>query len=306
LHKLGDAITGRSPQRDLSHDKETLDYAAGALPKTELGRKTGRDEVLARIYERQGFHAKPEVVAPTELDRRIAAGWIEMHRGFGVNPDHVEAFRTGDEHYPGFGVHANGSYTSRDRSFADYARFEQGIEPEQWATVGRMALSPDARVVDLYGPEWKAWSDAQGDHPPTDEHAQVMDDFGRYAALRGYDAVRIPGGYQSDRGFDSAQDMTPGPSDHYAILNRGAVAVQTQAEVHPFDRHDRPEMGGSGTPAYMVGAKFIDAPDLIKNKKLQGAVEVFDLKTKTWMSYAEAHRTWLTGDSGNLMIRKRP
>ncbi len=265
LHKLGDVITGRPAQRDLSHDEDTLDRAAAAMPGAGQWHPDGGDRTLGEIYKAQGFDAKPEVVSHDELDARVAAGWTEMWRGMSA-PKFVEEFRYGD-HYPGFGTHASGTYAAREvEDTQDYAgapglnhdlplsapendaawsAYYEGQAPpvRTWDTVTRMALRPDARVALLYGPEWEAWHDQLNDSSEelnrqvdagglTKDQAKllerrhaVLQDFGRWAALKGYDAIIIPGGYGSDRGPKHFTGWVPSPTDHYAILNRGAVAV---------------------------------------------------------------------------------
>lgn len=337
LRKIGDAITGRSAQRDLTHDRAALDDAAKGLPTPGEWRPTTGDGSLSRIYKQQGFDAPPEVLTHAELDQRVANGWMEMWRGVS-DPAHHDQFRTGDL-YPGFGVHANGTYAARELTdVADYATpplhddawyDDPKVEPIQtWPTVMRMALRPDARVAVLYGPEWDAWHDEVGASQDAmyeaidkggltkaevrqahDRH-KVLEDFGRWAALKGYDAVVVPDGYLSDTG------PTPWNSnirDHYAILNRGAVAVADgpapPPSTHPFDMIQGALFNGPGVPEYLRGAKTVTARGLGASKALRDAVQYYDDAEGKWSTLRESdvpfwNKTRAPGD--RILVRKRP
>jgi hypothetical protein len=211
----------------------------------------GPDRMLGEVYRLQGYHTKPEVLPAEQMDRRVASGWTEVFRGFGDLPDakrYVEDFRSGDEHYPGLGVRGNGTYSTTvfqeaheytDPPISDEAwtalSDEQMYEMDaslaadhtKWPGILRMAISPHARIADYnptYGPPGQLWDEFMADRAAAREQSRddlaAIQDLGRYAALRGYDAIRIPGGLGSIFGMD---DET---ADHYIILNRGAVAVQ--------------------------------------------------------------------------------
>lgn len=209
-------------------------------PDTGIGPRG--DERLRAIVEAQGFDGPPKVVARTEMDRLVRSGHIEVFRGVA---DHVDSgrsgaelaqeYRTGDLHF-GNGTFGNGTYTTTSESAADeYAQhgWRNETSSGQVGETMRMALPPHARIVDyadlqeehnaylrgvyaeapvvLNAFGFPSWEDI-----PSDARTAAFTDIGRYAAARGYDAVRIPGG------------AVAGGEGHfqYNILNRSAVVVQ--------------------------------------------------------------------------------
>lgn len=213
------------------------------FPKAGDEGKLG-DRILARIYEKQGYHAKGKLLSKEEFDKQIAKGThIEVHRGVSGKA-RVEDFKTGDEHYPGYGVLGNGTYASTYRPTAEsYSRYnEQGLI--------HMALDRKAKIIDNNDlsnemreglrkiPQRNAFSEvfkeqkAKGlTNQQADELLKVRNkeilaennkiralynDNGRYAAMRGYDAI------VSDRGGT----ITGKVEKYYVILNRGKVIIE--------------------------------------------------------------------------------
>lgn len=207
--------------------REELDYQAiqeqvgqAALTRGGYGWKSVQDEALGLIYDLQGYHGKPEVLTEAEMDRRIANGWIEVWRGFGAPPggvEYAEAFRSGDRHYAGLGVHGNGTYTA----FGSDAAYQAGtytvdppgsggpIEPRAMV---RMAIPPEAKLINML--DVAHVHEVRGDFgirdPLRAARGRVLSDGGRLAAAMGYDGMALE---RDGRGV-------------YVIFNRSMLAVQ--------------------------------------------------------------------------------
>lgn len=207
--------------------RDELDYGAIHRSVGDIGlRRFGvrslwddqGDRALEQIYDVQGFHAKPEVVSESELDRRIASGWTEIWRGFGKQNEglYAELFRTGDRHYPGLGVRGNGTYAAfGPDAMSQASAYTNADSAADWRGVpglARMAISPDAKIVhanDLdYVDEVRGPVGQSGERL---SRGMVLADAGRLAAAMGYDAIEI--GRGQGRGS-------------YIILNRSVLAVQ--------------------------------------------------------------------------------
>ena len=225
------------------------DLSAIATIHTRSNSNSG-DLALVEIRERQGFNGPPRLASRAELDRAVADGEVtETFRGF--NGDgaaaYAEQYRTGEQ-YPGSGVYGNGTYVANDRSQAELfaGRWEPGSDVGE---VMRLGLRTDAKVVSIakLQAEMKAWQrrnaatkarlddldqqmrKAAERADTTEERIAVYADYaarkaaaagpeyllsqdaGRFAALRGYDAIDLP-------------DAQGGPQ--MIILNRTAVMVE--------------------------------------------------------------------------------
>lgn len=166
--------------------------------------------------------------------------------------DFAEQFRSGRYH-PGTGVNGNGTYTA-------YQAAGRGLAPEQVASdyarggqVIRMTLKADARVIRVSEAYDRQWEDIAAvrkridqanvqlneaqlgpDYDRALEHwsalvmeHQLLEDVGRWAVIRGYDALDV-----DDVG-------------HVVVLNRTAVRVSTrtwephEATVRIRERRER-------------------------------------------------------------------
>lgn len=318
IHQLSSAI-GAPDRKPIVHGRDRVTasdgksanrFPAGRLQEhwKAMGTRAEFDDRLDMIYDMQGYHTKPTVVSGDELRHLVdREGWKEVWRGVGKllgdSPArYAEDFRTGEKHYAGIGYHGNGTYTSTDKDDA----YDYTSDPS--VGILHIAISPDARIAEYgEGPVWDDYMKSLEFTPdqtePTDTQ-RVLGDFGRYAALRGFDAVVSPGGYSRSYG-------PPGtaPYDHYIILNRGVVAVERAKPVqskHPFDALPAPQMNGPGVPEYMKGAKLTTARELGTNAALRNTVEYFDDDDQQW---AEAGTIKWAADippSVTVMIRKRP
>lgn len=190
----------------------------------------GRDLFMAALNKELGLDAKPKVVGEAEMDRLVAAGGWELFRGV-TDPKFADDFRGGD-FFAGLGMYGNGTYTAnvrdgaegaaanRARAYATALRYTAKGGQKKPDAVLRMALSGDARVATAEEAE-----KMQGEHQQMIEGAvaaarampegpersraerrvKALSDFGRYMAMRGYDAMDV---------------------GHVVVFNRGACVVQ--------------------------------------------------------------------------------
>lgn len=211
-----------------------------------MKRKLGGDKQLSGITEMQeGWNDPARVVSENELTAAVNSGWTELYRGInhvfnGTSTEAAEQSRTG-EWRMGLGIYGNGVYLSPRRSTADaYA----GRQPErdldldanwdpnthEWigpttesvGTVMRMAIDPEARIVnydELVAErlEWMTQLKQRGEgvHP-------MWNDLGKYAAMRGYDGIKISG-----PNFNDGALYPPGVTnaDQYVIFNRSVLMM---------------------------------------------------------------------------------
>jgi hypothetical protein len=192
----------------LDHEDELVQ----ALESTAAG-----DGALARILAEQGFDGAPELVdeLPTgllPLYRGVDPGMAEWDVGGLTGAAMNEQFRTGGL-FPGLGLYGNGTYFSISREVAEvYGGAGYGDLPPGNILVA--ALRPDARVIDY--DELLAEIRREG------LSESVLADPGRYAASRGYDAIRVDG--HTD-GSDVADASGRDHFTQYVVLNRRALVV---------------------------------------------------------------------------------
>jgi hypothetical protein len=223
-------------QRVTGSDQESWLRAHVADSLSAIKRAGDRDGALGLTNQRQGFDRKPDVVDHAALDEAVRSGWIEVWRG--VDPGMSVAstaksareindeFKSGD-FFPGLGLYGNGTYTSVSKDVAlVYAghvpEFGESMEP---GGLVRLAIDPDSRIVN-YDQVLREQKQFLGTVPADSPLAVLAGDAGRFAAMRGYDIVKVVG--QTD-GSDILNPAT-GRDDHdqYVILNRTAVKVQRE------------------------------------------------------------------------------
>lgn len=245
--------------RDLTADGNATNELVGG--ERDFG--DPRDRELAAIGAHQGFNGAPAV---GDVDAEVKAGGVEMWRG--VVPfkgsstaaarsadDLVGGFRSGD-YEPGTGIYGNGFYFSASDRVAGYYAEGATTKKRQKVTDGRTfraALRADARVIDYddVKVEYQAWREriapqtqtitdlyASGFKTPAGQYSphlvdSVANDPGRFAALMGYDAVRVTDrqdGAPAVAGEPTAKHPDSGHrfSAHtqYVLLNRTAVVVE--------------------------------------------------------------------------------
>jgi len=236
LLRTGASAGGQRPAR--GHDiRDQLDY--DKLARRIHQDNSGAGDVgLGDIYEVQGFDGRPLVVSKDEMDQLVASGHTQVFRGVAdarddspfaglTGTDFAHQFRVGDQHWPGYGMHGNGSYATsweleaRGYSDATYEKFRTDPgEPEDWPGVLRIAVPPDARVVEL-GRLRSQWAQETAQHRGAERRA-VFADMGRFAAALGYDAIDL--GPMSTAGTQIPG--APPSRTHYVLLNRSILAVQ--------------------------------------------------------------------------------
>jgi len=171
-----------------------------------------RDKVLQAIYKKQGYDAKPEKLSKKDFDAYLKAnkadGAKELFRFVGSKAS-ADQFRDGSYHFAGDGIFGNGTYTGDHRWKRGNPRAtaygNNGI---------RMALKPGAKVITDY--QLKKEHNKFLNDPKIDSRDKIT--FGtptRYAAGKGYDAVKVP----------KNENTSGGTADYFILLNRGAVIV---------------------------------------------------------------------------------
>lgn len=241
------ALPPKVAGRDLS--KKT-DYEN--LP-TEYNRETHHDDALEEIVKRQRFDGKPQVVSRAEFDAAVKRGDVrETWRGVGrhestLTPEELaEAYRTGD-FYVGLGINGNGTYVALRREAAQ-------IYTDYRNTMLRIGLRKDARIInvedlnremDSYfatvhttakhqslqremlaalakAKSARARANIRREYYAIEFYGAdrrsrllaIQRDPGRFAALRGYDAIEIP------------KEWSPDKHAEIIILNRTATIVE--------------------------------------------------------------------------------
>lgn len=212
---------------------------------------------LVAIGKQQGFDAKP---TKGSVDDTIAKGGVEIHRGIiphkesGTSAEDIENKMLNGAYEPGKGNFGNGYYFSTSPgiakmySKAPIASSGGGYNAKEVSggrTV-RAALKPDAKIAHYEDiqKQQKEWFKTHSSNVQHDTHSTgyivpkdktsplVMDglrDPGHFAALMGYDAIRVP---LKDRPQDrmnrarirkkiESDDL----GDEIVVLNRGAVVV---------------------------------------------------------------------------------
>jgi hypothetical protein len=183
------------------------------------------DLALKGYLKESGADGLPKVVSKQKLDSLIAKGSIELWRGVG-SKEAAKEFESG-ELYAGRGVWGNGTYSATgpdaekvaDR-FAIHIDQETGNETPGYKM--RFTLDKSAKVInfsdlrkeqDQTALNLRTEADISPKPWETRGLADIMSDAGRYAAIRGYDAIRIT-------------KPEPFNSDHVIIINRTKVIME--------------------------------------------------------------------------------
>jgi hypothetical protein len=194
------------------------------------------DKGLLAIAEARGYTAPPQVVSREEMNALVEAGAQELWRGFKGRADlgksaadFAEEMRSGP-YWAGRGIAGSGTYAAIDWDYAaDYAAWEEdamlrmALAKGAKVTTGQELATQMAHARGMFDRRTAAlqtrWQ-AEGADNLTErlERRQVerdafYGDVGRYAALRGYDAI-----YQI--GTDGVTPIAA------VILNRKKLLVQ--------------------------------------------------------------------------------
>jgi len=181
------------PPVGIGKDITELDWDSivKTLPNTST---EGRDYVLEEIARRQGFDALP--MRTDDLSETVDQGGVEIFRG--ADRSHMEAFLNG-EYFGSTGFYGNGIYFSNSREYP-----ESFISGKGNAILVRAALAPGAKIGE-YRELNHTLDDVEGELPEA-----ISADLGRYAAAKGYDAIR-----RNRQG-----------EVWYIVFNRGAIVVE--------------------------------------------------------------------------------
>lgn len=192
-----DRVEGRDLLGELTEaDFEHLAGITPSLYAVASGQAPEGDRALGQIWARQGFDGPPQVVDEATLQQAIDSGWTSMWRAvnevdlglttYQTAEQVAEKLRTGQVR-PGLGGAGNGTYFAPDRAKDNMSYYGQAVI--------HAALSPDARTIGLS--ELRELMEADGitadvlfgDESSWTARQRVLADAGRYAALRGYDAI---------------------------------------------------------------------------------------------------------------------
>jgi hypothetical protein len=171
--------------------------------------------VLANIIHQQGWTGPMDELDDDAFDRFAADSPAVVYRGLTGFLDRTGGKRTPrsaeelhrqfideDDPFIGSGHYGYGWYTSdkvdRANEYAGESSTGKGDRSAVGRSVMEMAVRPEARILDLTGPDVK--------------NSDRRDDLGQYAAQLGYDGVKLSG-------------TTPRES-YYLLLNRSAVVVR--------------------------------------------------------------------------------
>jgi SPP1 gp7 family putative phage head morphogenesis protein len=215
-----------------------------------------------RLWQEQGFDAKPTIVTDAQWADLEASGWQPMYRGLNADTDdelalYLRQFMEGDEPYAGSGLFGTGHYTTDIRTTAEsYAKHAHGVGQEQGeratGQVLDILLHKDARVIDsddLY----KRMNEVVEQRRALEREIYGVDEFGdrirRVDDLteaekkllidaNNYESViyEDPGRFATMLGYDAIRVKNPIvdwttqeklPDTFYVVLNRGALAVRS-------------------------------------------------------------------------------
>jgi hypothetical protein len=240
LARLSKAAQGHAELSDAAMDIwEKFSYT-----KTKAGRAWFGDQTLSNIIQKQGF-GLPGTVTKSSLDILVQErNWRLVHRGFtggeGVTGrEALREFISQDEYFTGLGIYGNGIYTSIDSRVAEYYAKKVATHPGTSVSV-RIAISPDARIIEYsklqdmqqqavedlrasfgLGPRASHWDQPAHIRDAFRVSLEVINDPGRFAALRGYDVIQV---LKSDDGAVVGGKRTS--IDQYVILNRSVIVVE--------------------------------------------------------------------------------
>lgn len=211
-----------------------------------------RDTTLMAIAKQQGFDGKPTVGS---IEDTVAAGGVEIFRG---SSREVNQKLLSGDYEPATGIYGNGYYFSNKQRVAEhFSKVDIGtgfadVKKRTDGSVVRAALKPGAKVVDYENltAEMKAWraevapktqdigdlytSDFKTPDGMYSPHMldYVLVDPGRFAAAKGYDAIKVVGhqdGAPVKKGEPVGKTSQGGrfsANDQYVILNRTALVVE--------------------------------------------------------------------------------
>jgi hypothetical protein len=212
---------------DISEDREVLRTALANAEQhpNEIGRhQQHADPLMGGLAKENGFDGPAEQADAARIQEEIDRGGLDTWRG--VEPivrygevmvsaeDMAKDYRTGTAWY-GTGGGANGIYTTTSHDAA--TRYAGGRQGTAW----RIVLRHDAKTIghiDLATQHAEWMSSARRREGRRED--MILDDPGRFAMARGYDAIVAPL-------TDPATGESSGET-YVVILNRTATLVETR------------------------------------------------------------------------------
>jgi hypothetical protein len=216
-----------------------------------------------KLWQEQGFDAKPTIVTDAQWADLEASGWRPMYRGLNADTDddlalYLRQFMEGDEPYAGSGLFGTGHYTTDLRETAEeYARHARGVGQEQRAKetgqVLDILLHKDAKVIDIedlrtemnqvvknrrriedeiMGEPNFAANRPRPFNTLTKEQQELITNLNNYESV----IYEDPGRFATMLGYDAIRVRKPMinwqtqetlPDTFYVVLNRGALAVRS-------------------------------------------------------------------------------
>jgi SPP1 gp7 family putative phage head morphogenesis protein len=204
------------------------------------------EQRLSAAYQAAGYNDLPKLVDPVEFEAMSAKpNAVKVYRGLGTEeaPKYIQQYKTG-EHYAGYGVFGNGTYTStrfdtaRGYAFGDKNIIEI-IIPDSTKFVNHKDLKEMGTAVnkelnaiikageakaktemqaagfnDWGNPIWRAWIEQAMKY---DRARAVLGDQGSLATLLGYDGIKID---------VEKTNPTDVQEFFYVILNRGKAVMK--------------------------------------------------------------------------------
>jgi hypothetical protein len=176
------------------------------MPAANVWTKGVEDKVCTQLAKAVGFADKPKLATESEMDDLAKKGWVNSYRAVG-SASHHDQFRSKDL-WSGTGLHGSGTYTAYTDpkgKFKDDAATKDATGM-YGPHVARFMLPPDAKTVtedDIEAEKQKdkaQLNDALSAGKITwNQHKNInklIEDNGRYATIKGYDAITRP-----DKGY---------------------------------------------------------------------------------------------------------
>ena len=170
-----------------------------------ISNSSDEDTLLNKILEFKHFDGKPRIVSKAVLDDLVSKGNTELFRGV-ADKAHAEQLKYG-KLFTGSGAYGSGIYTA----FGEDGKTISKIYSKKGGVQLRMVLDKNAKIADYttltkqMHKESSKYSDSTNEdymNKMTKHQQKEVDaikeisynNVGRYAALKGYDAIKNNGG----------------------------------------------------------------------------------------------------------------
>jgi hypothetical protein len=212
---------------DFTSTKAVQGYLSGAKNYTIYNNDPqyggAEDKLLNEILKEGGRDLKPQVVSESTMDNMEKQGWTTYYRAVS-DPKYLQQFKTGDL-FGGTGMYGNGTYM---QGMTMYGRYDptnaldhvvSSYGGNVRSNTIRIAVPPSAKIVklnDLIIEQSKAKQELDKDFrngvikdaAAYQKLKDVIEDYGRFAALKNYDVIEASS------------------SGYTVLVNRSIVAVQ--------------------------------------------------------------------------------